>query len=51
MRSRLPHSQTEALVIGICPVVQGLKRPVNDLSRCAPAGGIVYAIAIQAREA
>jgi phosphate acetyltransferase len=46
--------QRSANVISIGPVLQGLKRPVNDLSRGALVEDIVYTIAItavQAREA
>jgi phosphate acetyltransferase len=46
--------QRSANVISIGPVLQGLRRPVNDLSRGALVEDIVYTIAItavQAREA
>jgi phosphate acetyltransferase len=43
--------QRSAKVISIGPVLQGLKRPVNDLSRGALVEDIVYTIAITALQA
>jgi phosphate acetyltransferase len=43
--------QRSANVISIGPVLQGLKRPVNDLSRGALVEDIVYTIAITAIQA
>lgn len=43
--------QRSAHVISIGPVLQGLKRPVNDLSRGALVEDIVYTIAITAIQA
>ncbi len=43
--------QRSAKVISIGPVLQGLKRPVNDLSRGALVEDIVYTIAITAVQA
>ncbi len=43
--------QRSANVISIGPVLQGLKRPVNDLSRGALVEDIVYTIAITAVQA
>jgi phosphotransacetylase len=38
-------------VISIGPMLQGLKRPVNDLSRGALVDDIVYTIALTAIQA
>ena len=43
--------QRSANVISIGPMLQGLKRPVNDLSRGALVEDIVYTIAITAIQA
>ncbi len=43
--------QRSANVISIGPVLQGLKRPVNDLSRGALVNDIVYTIALTAVQA
>ncbi len=43
--------QRSAHVISEGPVLQGLKRPVNDLSRGALVEDIVYTIAITAIQA
>ena len=43
--------QRSANVISIGPMLQGLKRPVNDLSRGALVDDIVYTIALTAVQA
>jgi len=43
--------QRSANVISIGPMLQGLKRPVNDLSRGALVDDIVYTIALTAIQA
>ena len=43
--------QRSADVIGLGPMLQGLKRPVNDLSRGASVDDIVYTIALTAVQA
>jgi len=43
--------QRSANVISIGPILQGLKRPVNDLSRGASVNDIVYTIALTAIQA
>ena len=43
--------QRSAHVISIGPMLQGLRRPVNDLSRGALVDDIVYTIAITAIQA
>ena len=43
--------QRSARVISIAPMLQGLRRPVNDLSRGASVSDIVYTIAITAIQA
>ena len=43
--------QRSAHVISIGPMLQGLKRPVNDLSRGALVDDIVYTIALTAIQA
>ena len=43
--------QRSANVISIGPVLQGLRKPVNDLSRGALVEDIVYTIAITAIQA
>jgi len=43
--------QRSADVIGVGPMLQGLKRPVNDLSRGASVDDIVYTIALTAVQA
>jgi phosphate acetyltransferase len=43
--------QRSANVLSIGPMLQGLRRPVNDLSRGALVGDIVYTIALTAIQA
>jgi phosphate acetyltransferase len=43
--------QRSANVISVGPLLQGLKRPVNDLSRGALVSDIVYTIALTAVQA
>jgi len=43
--------QRSANVISIGPMLQGMKRPVNDLSRGALVDDIVYTIALTAIQA
>ena len=43
--------QRSAHVISVGPMLQGLKRPVNDLSRGASVDDIVYTIALTAVQA
>jgi phosphate acetyltransferase len=43
--------QRSANVISIGPMLQGVKRPVNDLSRGALVDDIVYTIALTAVQA
>jgi phosphate acetyltransferase len=43
--------QRSAKVISVGPMLQGLKRPVNDLSRGALVDDIVYTIALTAVQA